>query len=86
MAGVKGMKRKSQHSPSLNLRARRVEVPAEIRQVLARLGRIASVRLFGISECNYFDAVSPGGRVQEKTLEKVRGVLDAWNGDREKGK
>lgn len=83
MAGVKGMKRTRQHSPSLNLRARRVEVPVEIRQVLARLGRIASVRLFGISECNYFDAVSPGGRVQEKTLEKIRGALSAWSHDLE---
>jgi hypothetical protein len=56
-------------------RAKRVEVPTEVRRALARLGKVASVRLFAISELNYIDAVSPGGRIQEKTLEKVKGVL-----------
>lgn len=72
---MSGIKQSRQCSPSINLRVRRVEVPPEIRRVLARLGRIASVRLLGISELNYFDAVSPGGRVQEKTLEKMKSVL-----------
>ena len=61
---------------SLKQRAQRIEVPPDVRRALTRIGRTGSIRLFGISDFNYVEAVSPGGMLQEKTLEKVQKILN----------
>ncbi len=55
----------------VNVRPRRVEIPAEVRRGLARLGKVRAMHTLTISGHNYDDAISPGGRIQEKTLTKI---------------
>lgn len=66
-------------SSTVNIRPRRVEVPVDVRRALARLGKITSMRLMGISDFTYNEAVSPGGRLQDKTLQKIQTMLDAMS-------
>lgn len=61
----------------MSFRPQRIEVPPDVRRALANIGRIGSIRLFGISEFTYHEAASPGGRIQDKTLQKIRTMLDA---------
>lgn len=66
---------------SLKQRAQRIEVPLKVRRALTQIGRINSIRLFNISDFNYVEAVSPGGMLQEKTIEKVQRVLAIMDSD-----